>query len=85
MSPKETARRTVALLREPGRFEHLLKVIDSEPPRVRAMVGAIGEEIGKRPATLHRMRASLNPVSRFDFGLLAGLAGAGNWQAKGRR
>ena len=62
-----------------------MKVIDSEPPRVRAMVGAIGEEIGKKPAALHRLRSSLNPLSRFDFGMLAGLTNAGSWQAKGRR
>lgn len=85
LSPEETARRTVALFREPGRFERLLKVIDSEPPRVRAMIGAIGEEIGKKPAALHRLRASLNRLSRFDFGLLKGLSCAGKWQAKGRR
>lgn len=85
LSPEETARRTVALFREPGRFERLLKVVDSEPPRVRAMIGAIGEEIGKKPAALHRLRASLNRLSRFDFGLLKGLSCAGSWQAKGRR
>lgn len=84
LSPEDTARRTVALFREPGRFERLLKVIESEPPRVRAMMGAIGEEMGKKPATLHRLRASLNRLSRFDFGLLAGLARAGQWQAKRR-
>ena len=52
---------------------------------MRAMIGAIGEQIGKKPAALARLRASLNPLSRFDFGLLAGLAHALNWQARGRR
>src|SRR5216683_5162901 len=33
LSPEETARRTVALFREPGRFERLLRVAGSEPPR----------------------------------------------------
>ena len=82
LSPKETMRRTVSLLSEKGRFERLLKVADSEPPRVRAMLGAIGEQLGKRRTALTRIRASLNPFSRFDFGLLAGLPHAHLWQAK---
>ncbi len=83
LSPEETARRTVALFREPGRFERILKVASSEPPRVRALIGAIGEEIRRRPAALKRLRASLNPVSRFEFGMLKGLSYAGRWQARG--
>ena len=82
LSPEETVRRTMALFSERGRFERLLKIADSEPPRVRAMIGAIGEQIGKKPAALARLRASLNPLSRFDFGLLAGLAHARNWQVR---
>ena len=37
------------------------------------MLGAIGEQMGWNPAALRRFRNSLNPLSRFDFGLLAGL------------
>ena len=84
LPPKETVRRTVALLSEKGQFERLLKVADSEPPRVRAIIGAIGEQLGKKPAALRRLRASLNPFSRFNFGLLARLPHARNWQAKER-
>ena len=85
LSPEGTARRTVTLFREPGRFERILKVAGSEPPRVRALIGAIGEEIRRKPTALKRLRASLNPVSRFEFGMLKGLSYAGRWQAKGRR
>jgi hypothetical protein len=85
LSPEETIRRTVRLFSEKGRFERLLKVADSEPPRVRAMLGAIGQQLGKGQTALHRMRVSLNPFSRFDFGLLAGLPHARFWQAKERR
>ena len=85
LSPQETIRRTLALFSEKGRFERLLKIADSEPPRVRAIMGAIGEQIGKKRATLTRLRASLNPFSRFDFGVLAGLPRARPWQAKERR
>lgn len=83
LSPDETVRRTVALLSQKGRFERLLKVADSEPPRVRAMLGAIGEQLRKNPAELRRLRASLNPFSRFDFRVLRGLPHARRWQSKG--
>jgi hypothetical protein len=82
LSPEETARKTVTLLSQKGCFERLLKVADSEPPRVRAMLGAIGEQLGKNPAALRRLKTSLNPFSRFDFQSLAGLPCAGSWQAK---
>jgi hypothetical protein len=83
LSPEETVSRTLALCGEKGRFERLLGVAPSEPPRVRAMLGAIGEELGKRRATLEPLHRSLNPVSRFDFGLLSGLRHARRWRAKG--
>lgn len=85
LSPEETIRRTIKLLSEKGRFERLLAVAASEPPRVRAMIGAIGEQLGKDRTGLRRLRDSLNPFSRFDFGLLAGLRHARNWQGKERR
>jgi hypothetical protein len=43
------------------------------------------EQLGKNRGALRRLRNSLNPFSRFDFGLLAGLRHARDWQAKGRR
>ena len=85
LSPDETVRRTLILVGEGDRFERLLKVAQSEPPRVRAMLGALGEQLGKSPKALHRLRESLNALSRFDFGRLAGLTYARNWQAKERR
>ena len=85
LSPADTVRRTLTLASEQVRFEHLLNVADSEPPRVRAMLGAIGQQLGKNPAALLRLRESLNPFSRFDFGMLAGLKYARQWQAKERR
>ena len=82
LSPEETVRKTLALISEKGRFQRLLKAADSEPPRVRALLGAIAEQLGKNAAARARLRASLNPLSRFDFGLLAGLSHARKWQAK---
>lgn len=85
LSPEETVRRTMQLLSERGRFKRLAKIASSEPPRVRAILGAIGQQLGKHPAALRRLRQHLNPFSRFDFGLLAGLRYAGQWQAKKQR
>jgi hypothetical protein len=82
LSEEDTIGRTLRLFREPGRYERLARVARSEPPRVRAMLGAIGDEIGASSATLRRLRASLNPVSRFDFGVLSGLPSARQWRAK---
>jgi len=85
LSPEETTRRTIMLLSEKGHFERLLRIAASEPPRVRAMIGAIGQQLGKNRRALRRLRNSLNPFSRFDFGLLAGLRHARDWQARERR
>lgn len=85
LSSLDTARRLLRLFSERNRFERLLKVVAKEPPRVRAMVGAIGAELGKNPEALEQLRASLNPFSRYDFGHLSVLANARGWQAKGSR
>jgi len=38
LSQKDTIRKLLALLSEPGRLDRLVKVADSEPPRVRAIL-----------------------------------------------
>ena len=81
-SPEGTVRRLLKLLREPGQFERLLHAALSEPPRVRAMLGAIGQELGCSRNQLSALRSSLNPISRFDFGQLFTLKYARQWQAK---
>jgi hypothetical protein len=53
LSPEETIRRTISLLSEDGRFERLAKITPTEPPRVRAMLGAVGEQLGKKPSVLN--------------------------------
>jgi hypothetical protein len=82
LSQEDTIRKLSALLAEQGRLSRLLKVADSEPPRVRAMLGALGEQLGTNRRTLQRLRASLNSLSRFDFGMLTSLPNASDWQAK---
>lgn len=84
LAPADTVRRLLDYFREPRRFNRLLAAASSEPPRVRAMLGAIGQQLGKPKSVLARLRASLNPFSRFDFGALAGLMHAKDWQATER-
>ncbi|MFO0842330.1 MAG: DUF6088 family protein [Gemmataceae bacterium] len=84
LGPEETVRKLLELLSERGRLERLLELAPSEPPRVRAMLGALAQELGKSTRVLTRLRASLNPLSRFAFGALAALPHAKEWQAKER-
>jgi Family of unknown function (DUF6088) len=85
LSPEETVEKLLEHFREPGRLDHLLKIAPSEPPRVRAMLGAIAQQLGQPEERLAELRQSLNPLSRFDFGALALLRHAREWQAKERR
>jgi hypothetical protein len=82
LSPEETTRKVLAICSESDRFERLAKISPSEPPRVRAMLGAIGQELGKPKDLLTLLQESLNPFSRFNYGLLKGLPHAREWQAK---
>lgn len=79
LSPDATIRKAIDLLSN-GRFERLAKIISAEPPRSRAIFGALGEKMGRN---VEELRHSLNPLSRFDFGLFADLPTARNWYAKG--
>ena len=85
LSPEETASRLLRLANEKGRLSRLLKVADAEPPRVRAMLGAIAEQLGTPASKLAVIRRSLNPLSRFDFGILSALKHSRKWQAKDRK
>ncbi len=84
LSSQETIRKTLALLAEQGRYQRLVQVAETEPPRVRALLGALGEELGRDVGTLDALRASLNSLSRFDFGLYSALPNARVWYAKKR-
>ena len=62
LSPEITVKRTLALMQENGRYDRLLKVAHSEPPRVRAILGAIGEQLGKPAKSLQRSARILEPA-----------------------
>jgi hypothetical protein len=82
LPPADTAKKLLAYFSEKGTFERLLKVAQAEPPRVRALLGAIGQQLGYSERRLSELRKGLNPLSRFDFGRLIALAHAKEWQAK---
>jgi len=82
LSPSQTVRRMRALLAEGRAFDKLIRPAMDEPPRVRAMLGALGQEIGIPERQLQKLRRSLGPVSKYDFGRLASLRYAKDWQAK---
>jgi hypothetical protein len=82
LAPDETTRRLQDLLRDRRRFARLAQAAADEPPRVRAMLGALGELAGAEEQHLRELRKSLNPLSRFDFGVLSALPNARAWQAK---
>ena len=82
LSANQTVRRLLAIVNKPGRFVRLCRMAASEPPRVRAMLGAIGQQLRRSPRELTRLRSTLNPLSKFDFGKLAALKHAAEWQAR---
>jgi hypothetical protein len=82
LSPQQTVKRLTGMLSDAERFRRLAVAALSEPPRVRAMLGALGEHAGMPEKSLEPLRSSLNPLSRFDFGVLAALPNARTWQAR---
>jgi len=82
LSPSETNQQLLNHFRVPGRFERLVEIAHAEPPRVRAMLGAIGQELKYAKDLLQQLRMGLNPYSRFEFGKLSTLWYAQEWQAK---
>lgn len=84
LTPEETIRKTLKLLSKKGRLGRLLAVASTEPPRARAILGALGEQLDPSCVAVKHLRESLNPFSKFDFGTFGKLPNAQNWQAKER-
>jgi len=82
LSPEETLARVLTLLKHEDRYSHLVKISDTEPPRIRALLGALGEQLKVSPSLTQALHASINPFSRFDFGVFFLLPKAKEWQAK---
>ncbi len=82
LPPALTVEQMLRLLDDKSRFRRLTRAALAEPPRVRAMLGALGEELGMPSPVLARLRRSLNPLSRFNFGPFRELTEAFAWQAR---
>lgn len=82
LNPVDTVRKLVDILHDVMDFEKLADAAMMEPPRVRAMLGALGEAVGVDETILRKLRESLNPYSHFDFGKLQILPSAKEWQSK---
>jgi hypothetical protein len=82
LSEQDTKDLLLKLLREPGRFDRLTAVAPSEPARVRAILGAAGQELNVDQQILTDLRATLNRLSRFDLGTFRALQFAREWQLK---
>jgi hypothetical protein len=56
--------------------------VKAEPPRVRALLGAIGEQIGASVKTLTLLHDSLNPTTIFYISVGKILTYAKNWNIR---
>lgn len=72
----------VRQLMDAGRTGVLCEAAQSEPPRARAILGALLEVGGASVKFWQPLRAGLSPLSRFEFGVFAELPNAKEWQAK---
>lgn len=81
LSPADTVSQLLRLLGDEDRFTRLADAAVAEPPRVRAMLGALGQQLGMPAVVLDPLKVSLNSISRFDFGQLRVLRHAREWQA----
>ena len=82
LTPHETVHRLLILLEDRRTFERLADASMTEPPRVRAILGAIGQQLNQSRSTLLKLRNSLNALTKFDFGALRALRHSKEWQAK---
>jgi len=82
--PLESYERLRRLLKNmsQGNLRELREVAQGEPPRVRAILGALFSYSGLAKSLWEPLKESLNPLTRFDFGHFAELPNAREWQAK---
>lgn len=81
LSDAATIAQVQSLLRTQCRFTKLAKAAMDDPPRVRAILGALGESIAEDAASVQMLRNSLNPTSRYGFGSFRKLPNAVAWGA----
>ena len=81
-TPAETISRIIELIRS-GRLslKRLVRLARHEPPRVRALVGAIASHLGAAKAAAH-LKRSLNPLTTFELNLGSVLPNTAEWQIR---
>lgn len=81
--PAEIVRR-VADLSESERidFEKLVKLSKDEPPRVKALLGTIGDMLGKGDEILRPLKDSLNPTTSYKLGISTVIPEAEAWKIR---
>lgn len=83
--PEEAIAKLSGLLAKRGDARSLRMLAQAgldEPPRTRALLGALLAHCGSPESLWGPLKASLNPLSRFEFGLFKALPNARAWQAK---
>lgn len=83
-TPAQTISRIIHLVKG-GKldFDRLARFALAEPPRARALLGAIGEEANIDPAALRSLRRSLNPLSTYRIaGAASALSNSEEWHIK---
>jgi hypothetical protein len=64
-------------------MERLARFARAEPPRVRALLGAIAEDLGQHGPAVEVLRQDLNPLTTYHIpGVSAALKNASNWRIK---
>jgi uncharacterized protein DUF6088 len=63
-------------------FSRLARLASHESPRVRALVGAIGDRVGKSSAVTSSLKKSLNPLTTFKLNLGKSLPNAATWHIR---
>lgn len=79
-TPAEAVRRIIDLVDAGGlSLKRLARLAEHEPPRVRALVGAIGSRVGAHPSIVAKLKKSLNPLTSFRLGVSGVLSTAREW------
>ncbi|OFZ79530.1 MAG: hypothetical protein A2583_10100 [Bdellovibrionales bacterium RIFOXYD1_FULL_53_11] len=60
-------------------LKKLLRFAQGEPPRVRAVIGAIAEQMGYHGPETRTLKKSLNPLTKFHIGITSVLSNASFW------
>lgn len=82
MDAKDTSEKVVQIFKsDKAKLEKITRLAQDEPARVKAMLGALGEEVGVSDRLLVKLRSSLSSYSVYDFGKLSALKHAKDWQA----